>query len=63
MALLNKAGIKTDVHESGGFHSWNNRRDYLNLFASLLFTPREAKYTRCTAPVRLPGIFPSSLTG
>lgn len=37
VALLNKAGIKTDVHESGGFHSWNNWRDYLYQFAPLLF--------------------------
>jgi len=43
VALLNKAGIKTEVHESGGFHAWNNWRDYLNLFAPLLFTPGEAK--------------------
>ncbi len=37
VALLNKAGIKTEVHESGGFHAWNNWRDYLAQFAPLLF--------------------------
>jgi len=37
VALLNKAGIKTEDRESGGFHAWNNWRDYLNLFAPLLF--------------------------
>lgn len=37
VALLNKAGIKVDDHESGGFHAWNNWRDYLHLFAQLLF--------------------------
>jgi enterochelin esterase-like enzyme len=37
VALLNKAGIKTEEHESGGFHAWNNWRDYLHLFAPLLF--------------------------
>jgi enterochelin esterase family protein len=42
VALLNKAGIKTEVHESGGFHAWNNWRDYLNLFAPMLFTGTDA---------------------
>ncbi len=37
VALLQKAGIKVDDHQSGGFHAWNNWRDYLNLFAPLLF--------------------------
>ena len=37
VALLQKAGIKVDDHESSGFHAWNNWRDYLNLFAPLLF--------------------------
>lgn len=37
VALLNKAGIKTEEHESGGFHAWNNWREYLHLFAPLLF--------------------------
>jgi enterochelin esterase-like enzyme len=37
VSLLNKAGIKTEVYESGGFHAWNNWRDYLNLFAPMLF--------------------------
>lgn len=41
VALLNKAGIKTEEHESGGFHAWNNWRDYLNLFAPLLFQGKE----------------------
>ena len=37
VALLNKAGIKTEVHQSGGFHAWNNWRDYLEIFAPMLF--------------------------
>ena len=37
VALLNKFGIKTEVHESGGFHAWNNWRDYLNQFAAKIF--------------------------
>ncbi len=32
-----KAGLTVDEHESGGFHAWNNWRNYLNLFAPLLF--------------------------
>ncbi len=43
VALLNKAGIKTEDHESGGFHAWNNWRDYLNLFAPLLFQGKDAQ--------------------
>jgi len=37
VAALNEAGIKTAGHESGGFHAWNNWRDYLGEFAPLLF--------------------------
>ena len=37
VAVLKKAGISVDEHESGGFHAWNNWRDYLNQFAPLLF--------------------------
>lgn len=37
VALLNKSGIKTEVHETGGFHAWNNWRDYLNEFAAKIF--------------------------
>jgi enterochelin esterase-like enzyme len=37
VALLNKSGIQTEVHESGGFHAWNNWRDYLNQFAGKIF--------------------------
>ncbi len=37
VALLNKNGIKTEVHETEGFHAWNVWRDYLNRFAPLLF--------------------------
>jgi enterochelin esterase-like enzyme len=37
VALLNKSGIKTEVHETGGFHAWNNWRDYLNQFAGRIF--------------------------
>ncbi len=43
VALLNKAGIRTEVHESGGFHAWNNWRDYLAQFAPLLFQPSTAR--------------------
>jgi enterochelin esterase family protein len=37
VAILKKAGIEVDAHQSGGFHAWNNWRDYLNQFAALLF--------------------------
>jgi enterochelin esterase family protein len=37
VAALQSAGIKVDDHESGGFHAWNNWRNYLSLFAPLLF--------------------------
>jgi len=37
VALLKQAGINVEEHESGGFHAWNNWRDYLNQFAPLLF--------------------------
>lgn len=37
VALLNKSGIKTEVHETSGFHAWNNWRDYLNEFAGKIF--------------------------
>jgi enterochelin esterase-like enzyme len=37
VALLNKYGIKTEVDESQGFHSWNVWKDYLNLFAPRFF--------------------------
>ncbi len=37
VALLNKSGIKTEVHETGGFHAWNNWRDYLKDFATKIF--------------------------
>lgn len=37
VALLNKSGIQTEVHETGGFHAWNNWRDYLNEFAGKIF--------------------------
>jgi enterochelin esterase-like enzyme len=35
--LLKKYGITPVTHESGGFHAWNNWRDYLHLFAPQLF--------------------------
>jgi enterochelin esterase family protein len=44
VTLLNKAGIKTEEHESGGFHAWNNWREYLNLFAPLLFRGNESRW-------------------
>jgi enterochelin esterase-like enzyme len=37
VAVLKDVGITVDEHESGGFHAWNNWRDYLNQFAPLLF--------------------------
>jgi len=37
MAVLRQAGITIDEHHSGGFHAWNNWRDYLHQFAPLLF--------------------------
>ncbi len=37
VAILKKAGINVDQHQSPGFHAWNNWRDYLNQFAPLLF--------------------------
>jgi enterochelin esterase-like enzyme len=36
-AVLKKAGIQIEEHDSGGFHAWNNWRDYLVQFAPLLF--------------------------
>jgi enterochelin esterase family protein len=35
--LLNKRGIKNQLHVSGGGHTWINWRHYLNDFAPLLF--------------------------
>ena len=37
VAILKKAGINVDQHQSHGFHAWNNWRDYLDQFAPLLF--------------------------
>ena len=37
VAILKKAGINVEQHQSPGFHAWNNWRDYLNQFAPLLF--------------------------
>jgi enterochelin esterase-like enzyme len=37
VAILKKAGIEVEEHESGGFHAWNNWRDYLNQFSTLIF--------------------------
>ena len=37
VAILKKAGINVEQHQSPGFHAWNNWRDYLNEFAPLLF--------------------------
>jgi enterochelin esterase-like enzyme len=41
--LLNKNGIKAELHESGGFHAWTNWRSYLNQFAPQLFQPAAMK--------------------
>jgi enterochelin esterase family protein len=35
--LMRTYGITPEVHESEGFHAWNNWRDYLHAFAPLLF--------------------------
>ena len=35
--LLNKHGIKNELHVSEGGHTWINWRHYLNDFAPLLF--------------------------
>jgi len=35
--VLKKAGIQVEEHDSGGFHAWNNWRDYLSQFTPLLF--------------------------
>jgi enterochelin esterase family protein len=35
--LLKKYGISPVTQESGGFHAWNNWRDYLHVFAPQLF--------------------------
>jgi enterochelin esterase family protein len=43
VAMLNKAGIQTIMHESSGYHTWSNWRDYLNLFAPMLFQAVPAK--------------------
>jgi len=43
IAVLKKAGIDIEEHESGGFHAWNNWRDYLHQFAPLLFRANESR--------------------
>ncbi|MGA3159918.1 MAG: alpha/beta hydrolase-fold protein [Terracidiphilus sp.] len=43
VAMLNKAGINTIMHESDGYHTWSNWRDYLNLFAPMLFQTAPAQ--------------------
>jgi S-formylglutathione hydrolase FrmB len=35
---LKDDGIPVVFHESEGFHAWNNWRDYLALFAPMIFT-------------------------
>ena len=35
--ILNKRGIKNELHVSGGGHTWINWRHYLNEFAPRLF--------------------------
>ncbi len=35
--LLKNDGIAVVTHDSGGFHAWNNWRDYLRIFAQRLF--------------------------
>jgi enterochelin esterase-like enzyme len=43
VAILKKAGIEVEQHQSAGFHAWNNWRDYLNQFAPLLFKKSSAQ--------------------
>ena len=43
VAILKKAGIDVEQHQSPGFHAWNNWRDYLNQFAPLLFKKSSAQ--------------------
>ena len=43
VVILRKAGITVEQHQSGGFHAWNNWRDYLNEFAPLLFKQGNAE--------------------
>jgi enterochelin esterase-like enzyme len=43
VAILKKAGIDVEQHQSAGFHAWNNWRDYLNQFAPLLFKKGSAQ--------------------
>ncbi len=43
VAILRKAGINVEQHQSGGFHAWNTWRDYLNQFAPLLFEKGSAE--------------------
>ena len=40
VAILKKAGIDVEQHQSSGFHAWTNWRNYLNQFAPLLFEER-----------------------
>ena len=37
VVLLKKYGIAPETYESGGFHAWNNWRDYLHMWAPRLF--------------------------
>ena len=37
VVLLTKYGITPETYESGGFHAWNNWRDYLHMWAPRLF--------------------------
>jgi enterochelin esterase-like enzyme len=43
VAILERAGIHVDRHQSAGFHAWNNWRDYLNQFVPLLFRQSSAQ--------------------
>jgi enterochelin esterase family protein len=43
VAILKKAGIDVEQHQSAGFHAWNNWRDYLHQFAPLLFQKSSAQ--------------------
>jgi enterochelin esterase family protein len=43
VAILQKAGINVEQHQSPGFHAWNNWRDYLNEFAPPLFKEKTSQ--------------------
>ncbi len=43
VAVLKKAGINIEENHSDGFHAWNNWRNYLHVYAPLLFTRNQPR--------------------